>query len=162
MVVAYREAEVSDLSAVCVLGQVVNLLHHEAWPGIFAPPSDPAHDASHWEQSICKPNATTFVAEQAAKLLAFVTVFLVEDSNPLLQPARFSRIGSICVAQGHRGRGIGKHLMALAEQWAVSGGAGDIRLQVWCFNEPALALYKELGYQVRSHILGKSLTQHAA
>ena len=157
MVTAYREAETQDLPVICALGQVVNLLHHTAWPEIFAPSSDPMRDAQHWSQSIAKANATTFVAERSGELVAFVTVMVVDESNSLLQPVRYARVGSVCVVETFRGQGIGRKLMSLAEQWSVGRGAKDMRLNVWCFNEPALALYRELGYEVRSHALGKPL-----
>ena len=158
MVTAYREAVAQDLPAICALGQVVNLMHHSAWPEIFAPQSDPMRDAPHWSQSIAQPRATTFIADRMGDLVGFVTVMLVDESHSLLQPMRYARIGSVCVTEALRGQGIGRKLMSLAEQWSVGQGAEDMRLNVWCFNESALALYKELGYQVRSHTLGKPLS----
>jgi len=156
-----REAIAEDLPAICVLGQELNLLHHEVWPQIFAAPADPSRDATHWQQSIGSANATTFVAEDLGQLIAFITVFFVTDSSPLLQPAPYVRIGSICVVAHHRGHGIGRALMAQAERWASERGADDIRLHVWGFNQAALRFYDELGYGVRSHVLGKVLS-HAA
>ena len=158
MISTYREAELRDLPAICALGQVVNLLHHDTWPSIFAPQSDPLRDASHWRQSIDQPNATTFVAEHSGELIAFVTVMLVDESKSLLQPMRYAHVGSVCVAKPFRGKGMGKQLMSLAEHWAVGRGAEDMRLNVWAFNESALAFYRDLGYQVRSLFLGKRLT----
>jgi ribosomal protein S18 acetylase RimI-like enzyme len=154
---AYREAELHDLPGVCALGEVVNLLHHDAWPSIFAPRSDPSRDAPHWRRSIGQPHATTFVAEHSGELMAFITVMLVDESNSRLQPMRYAHVGSVCVAEPFRGRGIGKQLMSLAEQWAAGRGARDMRLNVWAFNESALAFYEELGYEVRSLFLGKPL-----
>ena len=52
--------------------------------------------------------------------------------------------------------------MQLAEEWAAGRGAIDVRLNVWAFNQSALALYKELGYEVRSLFLGKALPQNVA
>lgn len=157
MTTAYREADLRDLPAICALGQVVNLLHHEAWPSIFAPPSDPSRDAAHWERSIGQPGATTFVAEHAGEVIAFATVTVVDESNPRLQPMRYAHVGSIGVALDFRGQGIGKQLMVLAEQWAVGRGAKDVRLNVWTFNDSALAFYQELGYEVRALFLGRRL-----
>jgi GNAT superfamily N-acetyltransferase len=161
MLPAICEATAEDLSAICLLGQEVNLLHHEAWPQIFAAPSDPTRDAPHWQQSIANPNATTFVVEHASQIIAFITVFLVTESGPLLQPVPFARVGSICVGARHRGRGIGKALMAQAERWALERGASDMRLNVWAFNQAALRFYEELGYGVRLHSPGKALSRAA-
>jgi GNAT superfamily N-acetyltransferase len=161
MTSAIREATPEDLSAICVLGQEVNLLHHEAWPQVFAAPSDPSHDAPHWQQSIANPNATTFVAEHSGRVIAFITVFFVTESGPLLRPTPFARVGSVCVAAHQRGGGIGRALMAQAERWAIERGASDIRLNVWAFNQAALRFYEELGYGVRFHSLGKAFHRAA-
>ena len=155
----YREATNSDISAICVLGQVVNLLHHEAWPQIFSPASDPQRDALYWSKSIETENSTTFVAEKAGEIVGFVSVSVTAENLSLLQPMCFARVGSVCVAEAFRGQGIGRELMAQVELWAAANGAADVRLSVWAFNQPALRLYEELGYEVRSLYLGKELSQ---
>ncbi|WP_243672420.1 GNAT family N-acetyltransferase [Paraburkholderia kirstenboschensis] len=47
--------------------------------------------------------------------------------------------------------------MKLAEQWARENGANDVRLTVWAFNEQAVGLYRELGYELRAFEMGKQL-----
>ena len=64
---------------------------------------------------------------------------------------------AICVAGAVRGQGIGRTLMREAEAWARDQGATDLRLNVWAFNEGAVRLYRELGYEVRLLTLGKPL-----
>ena len=155
----YREATISDLPTICTLGQVVNLLHHEAWPQIFSPASDPQRDALYWSKSIDTENSTTFVAEKAGEIVGFVSVSVTAENLSLLQPMCFARVGSVCVAEAFRGQGIGRELMAQVELWAAANGAADVRLSVWAFNQPALRLYEELGYEVRSLNLGKELSQ---
>jgi ribosomal protein S18 acetylase RimI-like enzyme len=159
---AYRAAAEADLPAICALGQVVNLLHHQAWPQIFAPASAPERDEEHWRQCVTGSGNVAFVAERAGILVGFVTVSIITESHSLLQPMRYARVGSICVQESQRGRGIGSELMKRAEEWAAAQGAIDVRLNVWAFNQSALALYKELGYEVRSLFLGKALPQNVA
>jgi len=103
-----------------------------------------------------------FVAESSSELVGFATVSVVTESSSLMQPVRYARVGSICVQESMRGKGVGGRLMAQAESWALEQGAADIQLNVWAFNQPALALYKELGYEVRSLSLGKALSQNVA
>lgn len=67
------------------------------------------------------------------------------------------RIGSVAVSEQLRGRGVGSTLMKLAEQWARENGANDVRLTVWAFNEQAVGLYRELGYELRAFEMGKQL-----
>ncbi|MEJ0002874.1 MAG: GNAT family N-acetyltransferase [Pararobbsia sp.] len=61
-------------------------------------------------------------------------------TSPLLQPAIVGRIGSIGVVERLHGRGVGRALVCLAEDWARSGEASEIRLNVWAFNERAARL----------------------
>jgi len=158
----YREATIADLPSICVLGQVVNSLHHEALPQIFSHASDPQRDKTYWRKSIENVDATTFVAETSGEILGFVTVDVATEKHAQLQPMRFARVGSICVAESARGRGIGRELMKRAEQWAAANGAVDVRLNVWAFNKSALRLYEELGYEIHSLFLGKSLIENEA
>jgi uncharacterized protein YndB with AHSA1/START domain/GNAT superfamily N-acetyltransferase len=157
-----REATPDDLAAVCRLGAEVNLLHHQAWPDIFAGPGDPMAQAAHWQRGIAATDAATFVAEQGTRVVGFVTVSEVRDGSPLLQPVPFARVGTVSVDERHRGQGIGRALMQQAEAWAMRRGLTDLRLHVWHFNQRALHLYEEIGYEVRSHVLGKRLATGGA
>jgi ribosomal protein S18 acetylase RimI-like enzyme len=157
-VITYREATSDDLHSVCVLGQEINAIHHAAWPEVFAPSGDPTRDEGLWREMIGAPDATTFVAQIADAVIGFVNVmFVARDKNPLLQPISYARVGSVGVAEGHRGQGIGTELMRRAEEWAAAKGAKHLTLNVWAFNKRALEMYEELGYEVRSHSMGKRL-----
>lgn len=155
MPITIRRATVEDLHAISVLGQELNRLHHENWPQIVAPPSDPTRDFSHWQQSFSKDDATAFVGEHSSRIVAFITVKLHSESNPLLQPVKVAHIGSVCVHASFRRHGIGRLLMAEADLWAHERGAHVIQMNVWAFNTDALNFYEGLGYRVRSHTLGK-------
>jgi ribosomal protein S18 acetylase RimI-like enzyme len=154
---SYRRATVADLSLICELGQVVNHLHHEAWPQIFASTPDRAGEEAHWLKSLREESAATFLAFLDGAVVGFITVQLLRESHCLLQPVCFARVGTICVLEGMRGRGIGRTLMEHVEQWAVTRGAMEIRLEVWKFNTSAVALYEELGYEIRSFSMSKSI-----
>jgi ribosomal protein S18 acetylase RimI-like enzyme len=157
----YREATETDLHAICALGEEVNAVHHEAFPGIFAGPGEPHRDAAHWRSSIGREDATTFVAESRGGLVGFVTVSIVSESHSLLKPMRFGRVGSVGITASQRGRGIGRELMQRAQDWVAQGGGVEVRLNVWAFNTHALHVYEELGYEVRSLFLVKPLGAQA-
>jgi ribosomal protein S18 acetylase RimI-like enzyme len=158
-VITYREATSDDLPTVCVLGQEINAIHHAAWPEVFAPSEDPARDEGLWREMIGVADATTFVAQSAGAVIGFANVlFVARDKNPLLQPISYARVGSVGVAEGHRGQGIGTELMRRVEAWAAAKGAKHVTLNVWAFNRRAVEMYEELGYEVRSHSMGKRLS----
>jgi ribosomal protein S18 acetylase RimI-like enzyme len=95
-------------------------------------------------------------------VIGFVNATIVIESHSLLQPFKFARVGSVSIAANSRHRGIGRQLMSMVEHWAAAQGASDVRLNVWAFNGPARHLYEELGYEVRSLLMGKALRQHEA
>jgi RimJ/RimL family protein N-acetyltransferase len=60
----------------------------------------------------------------------------------------------LMVAQDARRQGVGRALMAAAEDWARRVGVLKIELHVFPYNEAALALYDELGYRREGLRLG--------
>ncbi|KQQ94937.1 GNAT family N-acetyltransferase [Massilia sp. Leaf139] len=158
---SYRRATVEDLPSICELGQVVNRLHHAAWPQLFEPNPDRDAEQAHWLKSLEGDAAATFLSCDGEIDVGFVTVHVAEERHCLLRPLRFARIGTLCVAEPMRGRGIGRTLMEYAERWAASQGASEIQLEVWTFNQPAERLYEELGYAVRSSTMSKPIRPDA-
>jgi aminoglycoside 6'-N-acetyltransferase I len=52
------------------------------------------------------------------------------------------------VAESHRNRGIGRKLVAAAEDWARSQGCVEIASDTWIENEVSQRAHKALGYEV--------------
>ncbi|MEB3282722.1 MAG: GNAT family N-acetyltransferase [Lyngbya sp.] len=74
-----------------------------------------------------------------------------------VQGVRIAHIFLVYVHRDHRRRGIGSALMTHAENWAKQRGDQQISLQVFSHNQPALNLYRKLGYQTQSLSMLKSL-----
>ena len=74
---------------------------------------------------------------------------------------RHAHVFLLYVSQLHRRRGIGRSLMQLAERWARERGDRQIGLQVFQDNDPALNLYRALGYETQSLWMIKSLDSSA-
>jgi len=154
-----RRATVEDLPAICELARELNRSHHAAWPAIFAPDSGASHDELHWRQSVLGSANASFVAELESQVVGFITLSVIHEDHILVQPGRYARINSVCVAPTARGVGIGSRLVAVAEEWSVAQGASDLRLVVYEFNASAVRLYRELGFTVRSLAMGKPLAR---
>lgn len=155
----YRQATLDDLPGICALGEEVNRLHHDAWPQLFARQVPGNAQREVWSASLSGHDAAVFVAVDAGALIGFVSVTVVDEASPLLQRMRYAKIGSICVTESWRGRGIGRRLMEEVERWSKSRKAVEVHLNVWSFNERARELYEELGYTVRSHYMRKRLPE---
>jgi ribosomal protein S18 acetylase RimI-like enzyme len=109
-----RRATLNDLHKICELGQVVNQLHHQAYPGIFLPQNEPLRDMAHWQRAVQGDDSVCFVAlgETQGPALGFVTAYQVDESHSMLHPMRYLRIGTVCVDVAVRGQGIACRLMA--------------------------------------------------
>jgi len=65
-----------------------------------------------------------------------------------LRCTRLSRLYSIAVAKKARGLGLSKRLLLEIENQAAERGRFFMRLEVAKDNQPAVSLYKQMGYQV--------------
>jgi ribosomal protein S18 acetylase RimI-like enzyme len=66
-------------------------------------------------------------------------------------------VWDVAVEPGHRGAGIGRAAMLLAEEYARSHGAHSLGLSVFGFNTAARRLYESLGYETTSVRMRKLL-----
>jgi ribosomal protein S18 acetylase RimI-like enzyme len=155
----FRQAVQADLPAICIIGNEVNALHHAAHPEVFAAPSSPERDLEHWRQGCFGEDRVAFVATIDRAVVGYVNASVVNENSTLLQPVRFARVGTIGVHEAHRGQGLGRQLMALVEDWAMTQRATEVRLGVWMFNKAAYDLYTDLGYEARLMTLGKVLNR---
>ena len=78
-----------------------------------------------------------FVAEEDGVVVGYVISRRVDTSGHVL---------AIATDPGHRGRGIGKVLMATVMEHFLKIGARDIWLEVRASNEVAIWFYKGLGF----------------
>jgi ribosomal protein S18 acetylase RimI-like enzyme len=90
-----------------------------------------------------------FLTASSAKCLLAVV-----DGRPagyalVMFPADVShaRLYSFAVAREARGQGVGRRLLQRAEQAALAGGRGALKLEVRPDNRPAIALYAAGGYR---------------
>jgi GNAT superfamily N-acetyltransferase len=157
--ITYRRATIDDVLTVCELGQILNATHHQGRPDIFVDAtSEFARDIKHWLPNLQKEDRAIFLAEQGSMTIGFITVQVIQPTSPLWQPLIVGRIGSVGVLERYQGHGVGTRLMGVAEEWARKNGAADMRLAVWAFNQGAIHLYQELGYELRAFELGKPVT----
>ena len=65
----------------------------------------------------------------------------------------------LAVGENQRGTGLGRHMMAAAENWLREHGAVRVQLMVRSTNEAVLGFYEHLGYEDADvHVRSKCLT----
>ena len=71
--------------------------------------------------------------------------------------ARLWWVWDLMVHPGFRRRGVARGAMVAAEEIARRHGATSLMLNVFAYNEGAIALYEALGYRTASVHMAKSL-----
>jgi ribosomal protein S18 acetylase RimI-like enzyme len=154
-----REATQKDYRALCEVFAEGDALHREALPHIFRKTAERARPEEFILDIIADENAALFVAEHNGRIIGLVHVRIREVPHiPILVPRQYASISDLVVKGEFRRSGVGRALVERAERWALDRGASQIELNVWEFNEGAIAFYEKLGYKTISRKLWKSLT----
>jgi len=89
------------------------------------------------------------VAEASDRILAgFLEVDLRSHADGCNPSRPVGYIEGWYVAENHRHRGVGRKLLAVAEDWARSQGCVEIASDTWVDNEVSQRVHEALGYEV--------------
>lgn len=98
-------------------------------------------------------NAVFDLVDHSGSTVGYVWVGRDNSDDP-----RSWWIWDIVVDPAHRGKGLGRSGMQLAEEYAHSQGATTLGLSVFGFNRAARGLYESLGYETTSVKMRKILS----
>jgi len=128
------------------------------------PPDERARlDRATWERHVRKrlepyiesDRTEAWIAESPdGALLGYL---LLGPGGGFLTPEAHAFVFDVWVTPAHRGKGVGKHLLAWAVDWARSRGYRKIKLEVSETNARARGLYEALGFQSERTYMGKPL-----
>jgi ribosomal protein S18 acetylase RimI-like enzyme len=74
-------------------------------------------------------------------------------------PGAYALVSDLVVAESHRGRGLGRALLAAAEDHARAEGARELCINVLSHNRVAAGLYRAAGFAPYLEMLSKPLTE---
>jgi RimJ/RimL family protein N-acetyltransferase len=140
-VIAIRHAEGSDASELVALAAAIGgepggwLLTTEAWR--------PVADERRYLKAVRRhADAAVLVAVDGDRIVGRLS--LSRDPHPA---SRHVADLGLMVAVSHRRRGVGTALLHSAVEWAREAGVRKLELHVFPWNEPALGLYENFGFE---------------
>lgn len=142
-----RPATIDDHAGIARVAAETADLHARALPERFREAADPLPE-EYLRAIADHPGRQVLVAERAGHMAGYVIVGIrATYPYPVVVPRRFAVIDEVAVASVDRRRGIGRRLVDAAIAWAGERSATSIELNVYEFNELAIAFYEELGFR---------------
>ncbi|HEV7779641.1 MAG TPA: GNAT family N-acetyltransferase [Chitinophagaceae bacterium] len=70
----------------------------------------------------------------------------IDRSEPYLRHEQHAYFGFMYVDPAHRGKGVNKMIVDALEQWSLSQGITEMRLEVYVGNAAAISAYEKVGF----------------
>lgn len=157
---AIRLANSADLPAIARLANAVNAMHFERYPHVFEIDAPLAAQVGFWGERMVNGEFFWVAQDADTKVVGFVSARLIDETaTALLKAQRFVRIGSIGIDDALQGRGLGTQLLDVVVEFGRANSAADVRLNVWEFNQRAIALYERLGFATHTRTMALSLRE---
>ena len=139
--ISIRPARPEDAATLVALGATVGrepeawLLNTDGWRSVG--------DERRYLRALKRhQDAAVYVAEDDGAIVGRLSVS--RDSHTA---SRHVADLGLMVAAGHRRRGIGRAMLDQAVAWARDAGVNKLELHVFPWNEPAIKLYEQYGFE---------------
>lgn len=137
-----REASQDDHQSLNDLFAELDRFHRQALAHLFQEPEGPARSEGFLAGITSGEDSLVLIAEHEGQAVGFIHVLVRETpAIPILKPRHFAVIESLFVRETARRSGIGGALVEPGHRWASIKGAADMELNVWEFNQAAVAFY---------------------
>jgi ribosomal protein S18 acetylase RimI-like enzyme len=142
-----RRARENELERVNELRMQVNALHVAGKPEVFKPGFP--EELRNYIYAIHKdPEQFIAVAEKDGTICGFAVLHHInKPENPFMKERDFLDIDEFCVDEAFRRQGIASEMIAFIREFAKEKGFHRIELNMWEFNQDALAFYEAAGFQ---------------
>jgi ribosomal protein S18 acetylase RimI-like enzyme len=152
-----RPARAGDVAALARLNAEIHAIHMAAVPDRYRQPT--AAEVEEWFRAALADEAVAvLVAELDGAAAGYAVVRRVDAPGHIFAPPRrIAEVDQLGVAAAARRRGVGRALMAAAEQEGRAWGAAAVGLSVVGFNRDALRFYQALGYETWLTRLARAL-----
>jgi RimJ/RimL family protein N-acetyltransferase len=146
--VIVRAADPADAQGLSDLGEAVGS-EPEGWLVTTNGWRDAADERRYLRAIRRYPHAAVFVAEDEGRIVGRLSI--ARDQHPASH--HVADLG-LMVARSHRRRGIGRALLHAATDWARASGVRKLELHVFPYNQAAIKLYENFGFQEEGYRRG--------
>ena len=158
MPIEIREIEKTDYDAVLRMLAEIAALHHRGRPDLFAG-GGAKYTHADLDRLTAAPDKRIFVAGCSERRCAGYLFCQINADEP--HPPRLADrtlwIDDLYVDPACRRDGVGRALMAHAEAFAREQSCARVELNVWRFNDAAVAFYESCGMRVQRQIMELAL-----
>ena len=142
-----RFAKEDELEKINVLRKQVNDLHVEGKPDVFKPGF--SEELQNYVYYIFKdPEQKIVVVDKDGEICGFAILHhIYKPENPFMKVRDFLDIDEFCVDEKHRREGIATALVDFIKNFAKEQGYHRLELNMWEFNQDALAFYEAAGFE---------------
>ena len=142
-----RFAKEDELERINVLRKQVNDLHVEGKPDVFKPGFN--EELQNYVYYIFKdPEQKIVVADKDGEICGFAILHhIYKPENPFMKVRDFLDIDEFCVDEKHRREGIATAMIEFIKSFAKEQGYHRLELNMWEFNQDALAFYEAAGFE---------------
>ena len=149
---AIRSAADRDIPRLLSLLTQVNMVHHLGRPDLFNGPATKYSEAQLREMLGDSRRPIFVWTDEEDRVMGYAfCVFQRHTDDSILTDILTLYIDDLCVDEAVRGRQIGHALYSHVLNFAREKGCYNVTLNVWAFNEPALAFYRSLGLKPQKY-----------
>lgn len=153
-----RLATKKDIPYIDELRKELFLLHAAGRPEMFRQEFNTAL-REHTNDWLDEDDRCIYLFEEDGAICGLASVHFTEkEASTYFIPHKFCTINEIIVDKSHRGKGIGKALVAQIREDALAKGFDRLELNMWEFNESALAFYEALGFKTYRRYMDMVIT----
>ena len=141
-----RFANEDELDQINVLRKQVNDLHVKGNPEVFK--AGFSEELRNYIFEIFRdPLKKIVIYKNGNHICAFAVLnHITRPQTPFMYERKYLDIDEFCVDASCRRQGIGAQMIAFIRDYAKSGGFDRIELNMWEFNQDALAFYESAGF----------------
>ena len=145
-----RFAQKQDIPRLLTLLKQIGALHAQGRPDIFRPDAQ-KYQASDLEEILSDPTLPVFVAVEQGAVTGYCFC-VIKSTRPgsAMANRKDLYIDDLCVDENCRQKGIGAALYRHAVAYAKQIRCNAVTLNVWAFNENAMAFYNAMGMKIRN------------